>query len=67
MQTATFMKTDADGSPDSAMLGQQPPHGKCAQRWLGEFEQRAGWNVCLKTAKMAVNRRDDEQETAPEP
>ncbi len=37
------------------------------QRWLGKSGQRDEWIVCLMTAMMAVNRRDDEQATTQEP
>ncbi len=37
------------------------------ERWLGQSAQWAEWIVCLKAARMAVIRRDDEQETQAEP
>ena len=33
------------------------------QRWLGGSEQGVEWIVCLKAARMAAIRRDDEQKT----
>jgi hypothetical protein len=38
-----------------------------AERWLWESAQRDKWSFCLTAARMAANRRDDEQTTAPEP
>src|SRR5205085_2031577 len=37
------------------------------QRWLRGSAQWAEWIVCLKAARMAAIRRDDEQETEAEP
>jgi hypothetical protein len=39
----------------------------CNESRLRKFEQVDKWNFCLTTAIIAVNRRDHEQTTAPEP
>src|SRR5258707_6434777 len=37
------------------------------ERWSRKSAQDDKWNFCLTTAIFAVNRRDHEQTTAPEP
>jgi hypothetical protein len=37
------------------------------KRWLGKTGQGDKWSICLKAAKIAASRRDDEQTTTPEP
>jgi hypothetical protein len=58
-------ESNAEDKPDKdKLVHSRPTLGESRFRKFGQDDK---WNFCLKAAMIAVNRRDHEQTTAPEP
>jgi hypothetical protein len=54
----TWLPEDAHAAAESTSAGATHGHwsGAVAQRWPGEFGQRAKWIFCLMTARIAADQ-----------
>ncbi|WP_244468600.1 YqcI/YcgG family protein, partial [Bradyrhizobium elkanii] len=63
-QLAQYVSEARSFGPNTSLIVFTRPRPESRPR---KFEQVDKWNFCLTTAIIAVNRRDHEQTTAPEP